>query len=131
MGNPRALCAPFLAALCAATRDEPDWAERLLAAEFSGEAPGRPIYGVVHDDGDPADQRMRVKVGARGPNASRLANRPRLPRAYRELPLGRLETNIAVGELEPSVPTARPERGASSRARPPRQGRPRASEACS
>ena len=62
-GSPRALCAPLLDALCAASDDEPDWAARLLAAGFGGESPGRPIHGIVVDD--PTDQRMRVKVGAR------------------------------------------------------------------
>ena len=109
-----------LAALCAARDDEPDWAERLLAVEFGGEVPGRPIYGLVDDDGDPTDQRMRVKVGVCRPNASRQENGPRHPRADRELPQGQLEKTIAVGELEPSVPTARAERGASARARPRR-----------
>ena len=55
----------ILAALCAATGDEPNWAERLLTVELGGEVPGRPIYGVVDDDGGATDQRMRGKVRAR------------------------------------------------------------------
>ena len=44
---------------------------RSYSAEFNrqvtqeylgGEAPGRPIYGGVVDDGESTDQRMRVKV---------------------------------------------------------------------
>ena len=55
----------FFLPLCAARDEEPHWAVRLLATEFGGEAPGRPIYGGGVDDGDTTDQRMRVKFGAR------------------------------------------------------------------